>query len=66
MSFIDEKDAPEGFYAVAAEENIFGVITCHGCVFDVGGVLDACLQCGSHNRFDEQEVIFIKKADKDE
>ena len=66
MKDIDKGDAPEGFYAVAAEENIFGVITCHGCVFDVGGVLDACLQCGSHNRFDEQEVLFIKKVDKDE
>ena len=33
MKDIDKSDAPEGFYAVAAEENIFGVITCHGCVF---------------------------------
>ena len=66
MKDIDKGDAPEGYIAVAAEENIFGVITCQGCVFDVGGVIDACLQCGSHNRFDEQEVIFIKKADKDE
>ena len=66
MKDIDKGDAPLGYVAVAAEENIFGVITCHGCVFDVGGVLDACLQCGSHNRFDEQEVIFIKKSENEE
>ena len=32
MKDIDEKDAPEGYVAVAAEENIFGVITCQGGV----------------------------------
>ena len=37
MKDIDKGDAPLGHVAVAAEENIFGVITCQGCVFDVGG-----------------------------
>ena len=61
MSKIDKSDAPEGYVAVAASRN-------HHC--EECDLFYMCLtyskMCDARYREDKQNVIFIKKADKDE
>ena len=62
MSFIDEKDAPEGYVAVKLVEG------CPECAFyeDFSEYFAYSIMCDARHREDKQDVIFIKKADKDE
>lgn len=61
MSFIDEKDAPDGCVAVKLVE------WCLECAFyeDFSECFAYSLICDARHREDKQNVIFIKKADKD-
>ena len=62
MSFIDEKYAPEGYFAVAAENHLF----CGECAFT--DTFYKCfaysIMCDARNREDKQNVIFIKNKQK--
>ena len=61
MKDIDKSDAPEGYIAVAASRN-------HHC--EECDMFYMCLtyskRCDARYREDKQNVIFIKRADKDE
>ena len=61
MSFIDKGDAPLGYVAVAASRN-------HHCVeCDMFYTyLAYSKKCDARHREDKKNVVFIKKADKDE
>ena len=59
MSFIDEKDAPEGYVAVKLVEG------CLECAFyeDFSECFAYSIMCDARHREDKQNVIFIKKAE---
>lgn len=51
---VDEKDAPEGYYAVKEDENY----CCLGCEFE--GMSCLAVNCASNERKDNAHVIFKK------
>ncbi len=59
MSEISMYEAPYGHIAVKPEIDSDGMPVCDGCAFDDGlNVFQACYECASYNRVDEQDVIF--------
>ena len=64
MKDIDKGDAPLGYVAVAASRNLH----CGECAFT--DMFYTCLtyskRCDARYREDNKDVVFIKKADKDE
>ena len=60
MSEVSMYEAPYGHIAVKLEIDSDGMPVCDGCAFDDGlNVFQACYECASYNRVDEQDVIFI-------
>ena len=62
MKDIDETDAPKGYVAVEPVEG------CLECAFyeDFSECFVYSIMCDARHREDKQNVIFIKKADKEE
>ena len=59
MSEISMYEAPYGHIAVKPEIDSNGDVVCNGCAFDDGlNVYQACYDCASYNRADNQDVIF--------